>query len=277
MRQIYIVDSVGSTFTFNHLTKALFTDIEGVGIDRENKYLNFGGTYKLAEKKNPIGSITGKIIFLNGYEGYTEFLNFLKNNKGDLRLFYKADNLKYAYVELVSLTKTELESGVLQCSIKFDKLSMWLSRLSNTIKVKESTVNKQYPYTYPYTYSISFVGSIDCVNAGCKEAPIRIEITGKTHNPVVQIINKEKEVISQMRLLLTTSNSDDVIIVNAIPTEQEMTLNVSGNITDIYGLQDFNCDNFLTLPIGNFTIMFDPGVTEMTKCKITYIEMYEGN
>ena len=126
MRQIYIVDSVGSTFTFNHLTKALFTDIEGVGIDRENKYLNYDGTYKLAEKKNPIGSITGKIIFLNGYEGYTEFLNFLKNNKGDLRLFYKADNLKYAYVELVSLSKTELESGVLQCSIKFDKLSMWL-------------------------------------------------------------------------------------------------------------------------------------------------------
>ena len=38
MRQIYIVDSVGSTFTFNHLTKALFTEIEGVGIDRENKF-----------------------------------------------------------------------------------------------------------------------------------------------------------------------------------------------------------------------------------------------
>ena len=80
-----------------------------------------------------------------------------------------------------------------------------------------------------------------------------------------------------MRLLVTTSNSTDVIIVNAIPTEQEMTLNVNGNITDIYGLQDFNCDNFLNLPRGNYTIKFDPGVTETTKCKITYLEMYEGN
>ena len=276
MRQIYLVDSVGSTFTFNHLTKALFTEIEGVGIDRENKYLNFGGTYKLAEKKNPIGSIAGKIIFLNGYEGYTEFLNFLKNNKGDLRLFYKADNLKYTFVELVSLTKTELESGVLQCSIKFDKLSMWLSRITNTIKVNESTVNKVYPYSYPYTYSISFNGEISVVNAGCSDAPIRIEITGKVNNPIVQII-KEKEIISQMRLMLKTTNSTDVIIVNAIPTEQEMTLNVNDNISDIYGLQDFNCDNFLLLPRGTYTIKFDPGVTEPTKCKITYLEMYEGN
>lgn len=276
MRIFYLVDDIGSTFTFNHLTKALFTEVEGVGIERENTYVNFDGNYKLVKRENPMGSISGKIIFLNGYEGYTEFLNFLKTNVGSLRLFYKADNLKYAYVELKSLTKTELESGVLQCSIKFDKLSMWLSRVTNTINVEENNIDKVYPYSYPYTYSKSFVGTLGFTNHSSFDAPIRIEITGKTEYPLVEIYKKDT-LISKMRLLVKTTNTTDKIIVNSIPTEQEMTLQVGDEKTNIYSLQDFNCENFLYIPVGSYTIRFVPGVTEKTTCKITFIEMFEGN
>lgn len=276
MRQIYLVDSVGSTFTFNHLTKTLFTELEGVGIERDNEYLNYNGTYKLAKSEHPMGQVSGKIIFLNGYVGYTEFINYLKKNSGDLRLYYKADNLKYCHVELVSLNKTELESGVLQCNVTFDKLSMWLNRNTSTISVNENTQNKVYSYTYPYTYSISYNGSIIVVNSGCTKAPIKIEITGKCKNPTVQIL-KNNEVVSQMRLLIEATSMSDVIVVNAIPTEQEMTLTSNGVVSDIYGNQDFNYDNFLFLPIGTYTIKFDAGVSEKTKFKITYIEMFEGN
>lgn len=276
MRQIYLVDSVGSTFTFNHLTNSYITELEGLGIERDNSYLNFDGTYKLAKREHSMGQITGKIIFLDGYKGYTNFINFLKRNSGELRLFYEADNLKYTFVELVSLTKTELESGVLQCNVTFDKLSLWLRRLTNTIDVNESTQNKVYPYKFPFTYSVSYNGSINVVNSGCMKAPIKIEITGKTKNPVVQVL-KNEEVITQMRLVLETSNTTDVIVVNAIPTEQEMTLTSNGKVTDIYGNQDFNYDNFLYLPVGYYKIKFDAGVSEKTKCKITYLEEYEGN
>lgn len=276
MRQIYLVDSVGSTFTFNHLTNSYITELEGLGIERDNSYLNFDGTYKLAKREHSMGQIAGKIIFLDGYKGYTNFINFLKRNNGELRLFYEADNLKYTFVELVSLTKTELESGVLQCKVTFDKLSLWLRRLTNTIDVNESTQNKVYPYKFPFTYSVSYNGSINVVNSGCMKAPIKIEITGKTKNPVVQVL-KNEEVITQMRLVLETSNTTDVIVVNAIPTEQEMTLTSNGKVTDIYGNQDFNYDNFLYLPVGYYKIKFDAGVSEKTKCKITYLEEYEGN
>ena len=81
MRIFYLVDDIGATFTFDHLTKTLFTEVEGIGIERDNTYVNFDGTYKLVKRENPMGNISGKIIFLNGYEGYTEFLNYLKKCK----------------------------------------------------------------------------------------------------------------------------------------------------------------------------------------------------
>ena len=78
MREFYLVDEVGSTFTFDHKTKVLFTEVEGIGIERDNTYMNFDGTYKLVKRESPLGSISSMLIFLNGYSGYTEFLNFLK-------------------------------------------------------------------------------------------------------------------------------------------------------------------------------------------------------
>jgi len=62
-----------------------------------------------------------------------------------------------------------------------------------------------------------------------------------------------------------------------MPTEQEMSLTVGSETTNIYTNQDFNFDNFLYLPVGSYTIRFEPGVTEKTTCKVTIIEMYEGN
>lgn len=276
MRQFYLVDDIGSTFFFDYRMATLLTNVDGIGIKRSNTYLNFSGTYKLAKKENPQSQITGTLVFLQGYAGYTDFLKYLNKSSGALRLFYKADNLKYIYVEVAELGKSELDHGVLQCSITFDKLSMWLNKVSKDIKVNESSGNKVFPFTYPFSYSSSYDGQISVVNNGCIKAPIRLEIIGKTNNPVVEII-KDGVVISMMRLLVATSNNTDRIVINAEPTAQEMTKTVNGITTDIYQYQDFSCDNFLELDVGSFNIRFRPGVADESLCKVHYLEMYEGN
>lgn len=276
MRQFYIVDEVGATFYFDYRSSTLITGIDGIGVTRENTYLDYSGTYKLANRINPRTQITGTLIFLKGYAGYTNFLNYLKNVKGSLRLFYKADNLKYAYVEVAFLEKTEISYGVLQCAITFDKLSMWLSKVSHTISVNETEDNKVFPFRYPFTYSSSYNGEITVVNNGCVRAPVRIEIIGKTNSPTVEII-KDGVVVSKMRLLITSNNTSDVIVVNSEVTEQEMTLTYNGTTTNIYQYQDFTSDNFLFLDVGTYRVRFTPGVSEYSICKFQFIEMYEGN
>lgn len=276
MRQFYLVDDVGSTFIFDYRYSTLLIGVDGIGVSRENTYLNYSGTYKLVKRINPRTQISGTIVFLKGYAGYTNFLNYLKNCKGSLRLFYKADNLKYIYVEVESIRKTEISYGVLQCTIVFDKLSMWLNKVSHTITVNENSLNKVYPYRYPFTYSSSFNGEITVTNNGCVRAPVRIEIIGKTSYPVIEII-KDGNVVSKMRLLVTSNNINDIIVVNSEVTNQEMSLTSNGNTLDIYQYQDFTCDNFLFLDVGTFRIKFSPGVSDYSICKFQFLEMYEGN
>lgn len=276
MRQFYLVDDVGSTFYFDYRMSTLLVEVDGIGIKRSNTYLNFSGTYKLAKRENPQSQITGTLIFLKGYYGYTEFLRYLNKCSGSLRLFYKADNLKYIYVEVAELGKTELNYGVLQCQVVFDKLSMWLNKVNQIINVNEASGNKVFPFTYPFSYSSSYDGEITAVNNGCIKAPIRLEIIGKTNNPTVEII-KDGVVVSMMRLLISTNNDSDKIIVNAEATSQEMTKTINGVTTDIYQYQDFSCDNFLELDVGTYRIRYRPGVADKSLCKVQFLEMYEGN
>lgn len=276
MRQLYLVDEIGATFTFGKSTNTYLVDVEGLGVERDNTYLNFDGTYKLAKRDNPKTEISGTVVFIDAYEGYTSFLNYLRKAQGSFRLFYKADTLKYIYVELVSLSKSDIAYGVLQSSVKFDKLSMWLSKVTNVIEVNESTTNKVFPFNYPFVYSTSYNGEITVTNNGSYKAPVRVEIQGITSNPTIEII-KNDTVISKMKMMVSTSNVSDVIVVNAEVVNQEMSKTVNGATTNIYQDQDFTCDNFLFLDPGTFKVRFDPGVSEKTTCKFQFLEMYEGN
>ena len=91
MRQLYLVDEIGATFTFGKSTNTYLVDVEGLGVERDNTYLNFDGTYKLAKRDNPKTEISGTVVFIDAYEGYTSFLNYLRKAQGSFRLFYKAD------------------------------------------------------------------------------------------------------------------------------------------------------------------------------------------
>lgn len=276
MREFYLVDDVGTTFYFDYRMKTLITNVTGLGINRSNTYLKYDNTYKLAKKEDAKSSINATLIFLDGYNGYTLFLNFLKKSSGELRLFYKLDTTKYAYVEVVSLSKTELNYGVLQCSLVLDKLSMWLKKMNYIINVNEHNNKKVFPFAYPFIYSASFNGEINVQNSGCAKAPVRLEINGKVRNPVVEII-KEDVIVQKLRLIVECSYETDIIIVDAKSTDQQITKITQNEIVDIYAFQDFTCENFLYLDIGTYKVRFDSGVAEKSTCKFQYLEMYEGH
>lgn len=276
MRSLYLVDEIGATFEFNYKSGVLISDLAGLGIERTNTYIKYEETYEQVSKDNPITQITATLTFLNGYEGYKGFISYLRKSTGKTRLFYKADTTKYAFVSIVSLTKTELNFGVLQSSITIDKLSMWLDKKTYVIEVNVNDYSKVFPYKYPFVYSLSYNGEVTVTNSGCTKAPIRIEIYGKVVNPEVHIA-KDGLIISSMRLFVTSNNSNSIIVVEAESTSQEMSLNNNGVITDIYKNQDFECDNFLFLDVGTYQIRFNPGVSDHTTCKFTFLEQYEGN
>ena len=275
IRQFYLVNEVGQTYFFDYRSNTLISNITDLGFSKTNTYLKYEDEYALVKTENPQGTLQFKVVFLNGYSGYNSFLKFYKDSTGDLRLFYKYDdNPKFCYVRVKSLSKTELESGVLICNLVLDKLSLWILRESTIINVNEDEKGKIFPFSYPFIYSSTYNGTVTIVNNGETKAPLIITIYGAVNNPEIEVY-KNDVLISKLRLLV--SSSDCEIEVSAEPKNQYMIMKEDGIETNIYQFQDFTCDNFLFLDKGNYKVKFAPGVSEDTFCRITKLEGYSGH
>ncbi|QLY40169.1 phage baseplate protein [Hujiaoplasma nucleasis] len=274
IRQFYLENEYGDIYYFNHKNQTIISEISGLGFSLDLKYLEYSQFYQRSDYNIPLSEITETLVFLKGYQGYKAFVDFISKGHKAFKLYYENDAFKaYCCVDIASLSKAELVASTIQSQIIFKKLSLWLKEKTYEIIANGSRSGKVYPYMYPYFYSSSYEGKAYIKNEGLDQAPLVIEILGNVNNPEV-LIKKNQEVVSILRLYLSAENAN--ITINAIPSQQEMTMDESGVITDIYGLQDFELDNFIFLDHGDYEVEFKPGVSSESICKIKVLEGYLG-
>lgn len=274
MRQFYLVNDVGTSYFFDYRSSTFISAIDNVGYERENTYLTFDNSFKKVDEKVPQADIEFSVVFILGYSGYSNFLEFIRKSK-ELRLFYRlGEECKYMNVAFKGITKTELQSGAIQSTLTLERQSLWLNKINYAIKVNRTEDGKVFPFKYPFVYSSSFNGEITVYNNGEYKAALYVCIQGAVNNPEVEVI-KDDEVISKLRLLVKSDNC--IIEVNAEKTDQYMRMTENEQETNIYANQDFTCDNFLFLERGTYRVKFKPGVNSVTNCKITVIEEYGGH
>lgn len=275
MRQFYFVNEVGTSYFFDHRSKTLISGIDNIGYEKENTYITYDNSFKKVDERVPQKTICFSVVFLEGYTGYSRFLEYIRTSTGQLRLFYKiGGDVKFMYVAFKGITKTELQSGAIQSSLTLDRLSLWLVKNFYTIRVNENNDGKVFPFRYPFVYSSSFNGEITIFNNGEYKAALDISISGAVNNPEVQII-KDGVILSKLRLLVTSPSCN--IEVNAEKTNQFMQMTENNTVENIYDRQDFSCDNFLFLPKGTYRLKFLPGVNLGTTCRVGVLEEYGGH
>jgi hypothetical protein len=274
IRQFYLENEYGDIYYFNHKNQTIISQVSGLGFSLDMKYLEYSRFYSRSEYNIPLSEISETLIFLKGYQGYKSFVDFISMSHKEYKLHYQNDAFSaYCYVDISSLSKAELVASTIQSNIVFKKLSLWLKEKSYEIIANGSSSGKVYPYSYPYYYSSSYEGKVYIRNDGLNDAPVVIEMIGSVIDPEV-LIKRNGEVVSTLRLYLTAE--DITITINSIPSKQEMTLDEAGVTTDIYGLQDFQEDNFIFLEHGDYEIEFKPGVATKSICRVTVLEGYLG-
>jgi hypothetical protein len=271
MRKLYLVNEVGTTYYLDYRNNTLIESLDGFGFDFNIEYQDFADKFVENKRKVQQRIINVTLLFLEGYEGFTIWREFITNTK-KMRLYYFADGLKYCYVNVKSTSKSQLESFIIRSSVSIECLSLWLVDKTEVINVVESNEGKIYPYNYAYIYSVSYNGSVTLNNECVKSVPLKIKITGNLLNPRV-IIRQNGIEVSKLRLLLD-ERDEPVIEVSSDPTNQYIKRIVDGVETDIYEYQDFSYDNFLFLPPGISEVFFDPGVMEPSTCEISFSEEY---
>ena len=273
IRRLYLENTYGNRFYFDYRSGCLISGLSGLGFSKELTYLKYDQFYDRVDQTQPLLEIQAILTFLKGYLGYSQILDYLKLSSKSLKLVYQTFDQAFCYVEIKSLSKQELVSGVLQCQITFQKLSLWLKELSSVIEVNVELFGKVYPFIYPYQYSASFEGKISIQNRGVIKAPLLIEMIGAVNDPEVTII-KDGNTLSTLRLYHNAEEGTTVI--SSLPTNQYMHQIIGDETISVYDKQDFTCENFLFVEPGEYEIEFKPGVASPTLCRITMLEGYLG-
>ena len=273
MRRFVLENKYGVTFQFTYFNKVLFTNISGLGFSKNYTYLKYDNHFSTLKNNFELSEIRGVITFLDGYQGYKKMLSFLEKGQHDMKLHYESHDMKYCYVDIVSLTKTELKTGGLQSEIVLNKKSFWIKERSVLITSNVDTGGKIYPYTYSFIYSNASMGLSNVEIGGHIKANVVVEIIGSIDEP--ELLVKRNGVVSdELRLLM--NRTDAHIVVSSLIQELTMFEIINDEKHDIYRFQDFDKENLLWIEPGAIEFEFKPGVSEQTICKIKIFEYYLG-
>ena len=271
-RKLYLVNEVGSTFYFDYAHNCVIEEMDGFGFEFDIDYEEFDSRFVETKRKIPQRTLDLTLDFFDGYHGFTRWREFITKSK-EIRLFYETFvGKKYCYVNVVSSTKAQLESGVLKSKVKIDCLSLWLVNKSAHIEVTDVGGGKIYTYQYPYVYAVSFNGKVTVNNESSRNVPLVIRLIGNCYNP--RVIIRQNGVDLQTLRLIVDERDEPTIVVCSEPTNQYIKRLLDAEEQDYYDKQDFSCENFLFLPPGESEIFFDPGVREEATCEISFKEEY---
>lgn len=271
-RKFYLVNEVGSTFYFDYKHNTLIEELDGLGFEFDIEYSDFDAEFVETKRTIPQRSIDFTLVFLDGYIGFTRWREYLTKSK-EIRLFYETvAGKKYCYINIVSSSKAQLESGILRSKVKIDCLSLWLVNKSAHIDVRDVGGGKIYSYEYPYVYAVSFNGKVTVNNDSPRNVPLVIRLIGNSLNP--RVIIRQDGVDIQTLRLITDERDNPTIEISSKPTNQYIRRLLNNEVEDYYNKQDFSFNNFLFLPPGESEIFFDPGVREEAECEIEFKEEY---
>ena len=271
-RKLYLVNEVGSTFYFDYAHSCVIEEMDGFGFEFDIDYEEIDSRFVETKRKIPQRTLDLTLDFFDGYHGFTRWREFITKSK-EIRLFYETSvGKKYCYVNVVSSSKAQLESGVLKSKVKIDCLSLWLVNKSAHIEVTDVGGGKIYTYQYPYVYAVSFNGKVTVNNESSRSVPLVIRLIGNCYNP--RVIIRQNGVDLQTLRLIVDERDEPTIVVCSEPTNQYIKWLLDAEEQDYYDKQDFSCENFLFLPPGESEIFFDPGVREEATCEISFKEEY---
>ncbi len=273
IRKFYLENTNGQQFHFKYSTGVLLSNIEGLGFVLDLSYLKYDHIHKFVKKDLPLLEISATLTFLSSYEGYQSLIDYLNLENENLKLYYESFDMKYVYVDVASLSKSEIKDGTLTSEIIFNKKSYWIKERLILMEIGLSQTGKVYPYSYAYHYQNTISNQTQLKIGGSIKASTKLEIIGSIDHPEV-IVTRLGKIVNTLKLNITKNNTK--LIISSIPDDQYMHLEENNQIIDIYANQDFTKDNFLYLDPGDLTLEFRPGVIGENLCKVHIYEYHLG-
>ncbi|MBL1223738.1 phage distal tail protein domain-containing protein [Enterococcus sp. BWR-S5] len=286
VRKFSITNAKGETVSLNNDEDLFAYSPEGLGVSFSNEYYGANGNFLVSSValNQPVFSI--RVLFSpeknRYYQKYHEFIQFLN---------YQPLTLNYSIVEkgtfkrdcrLNTLTKTEInEWNIIDEAIELDFLTPWYQWIEGIhteysdqlgdgkIYINNDMANNEGFHIYDYVYEEQneesrglFKVVNDSIYMGVSEgSPLEITIYGGETG----VSNPSWELYSGSELIQNDRYFIDIppgyeFVVSSVPQNQFVRLIApNGTVSNVYQSQDMTKTNFVTIPIGTYTLKLDTG------------------
>ena len=256
IRKFKLINSIGEEWDLNDLDSFL-TDVRGLGFEQTFEFEDVGDFF-LGISKHPKQSTPRGIINFSSYEEYNSFVFFIQKTPLVLKYKIPIDSVDtpsevYLDVEVKSLKKGDMESGVLRCPIEFLALGYYYVNIDYPIETESGT---GYTYTYPFTYSNESAGSVTMLLNVNIDSPCRISIFGPCTNPSWSHYVNGVEVGSGKVNCSVIAGERMIVDCQKIPYSIKKYNNSLVETEDCYGESDFSTGRFIYLKEGTNKLSF---------------------
>ncbi|MCM0582797.1 phage baseplate protein [Weissella diestrammenae] len=292
IRQFNLINSLGERKQLNDLNSFAYNPT-GLGLSMSNEYYganaNFVGIGIGADQT----SIKFNVLFgANGGNAYQDYSNFIKYlDLTPLQIEYQTDaGVFLKDVNFKELTKSEInEWNVIDEEITFESLTPWYREMSGNsviysdqdgdgkIYINNSSENNTGFYAYDYVYEEPAASTDnkyfhiknESVYLGASTgSPLTVIIHGPVTNPAWEL-HVNSELLFSDRYFIDIP-AGDTLVVSSVPQNERVELiGIDGTVSNVYSAQDYTKSNFVNIPKGESTLIFDVG---SAKVEYTYRE-----
>jgi hypothetical protein len=270
VRKFKLVNSKGETCDLMQTTN-FFHSVNGLGINRNDKFLRLGNRFVKLSRDISQWSISGDIAFIklkesesHPYDSYDKFVKFITFEP--LQLKYSPHGVEYTMdVVVKKLGKSEInKDGYLNCEINFVGLTPWYRDVVVADYADMAAVvpsDSLVPYQY-ISEGYRLVPSdrtsariIDFTNPGTLDAKCKLKIYGSAVSPrwTWWVSGKASTTQKSGCIAPLFLGKDEVLTIDCTGEKYEIyssRLKDGGEIKEInyYQLSDFTTERFVTFP-----------------------------
>lgn len=220
------------------------------------------------QQKNPSG-----VLYFKSYDKVKEFTDFVEGSE-KLKWLYiipfeNEEKEYYRDVTILKLDKTEKQGKWLVCPVEFAGTSLWYEAKEVVYTIDSITNEIRWDFKWDSAFASYDNRNIIFENKGHTEAPFKLELHGEIIDPVIKILEDEKEIKTLDLTGLTISNGE-TFIYNTKDTELE----ISKNGTNLFDFLNPNFINFYKLRKGASKIRLS-AQNEITSGSLTIYVQYK--
>ena len=256
-----------NTFAYN---------IDNVGVSFANTYYQANSNFILSSTNINQGQFSVRVLFgskdQQHYQRFSKFVSFL--NYAPYTLTYQNDaGIYYRDCVLNNLTKSEINQwNTLDEEFILDFITPFYRYVTsdNFDGSNGLATGKIYSYKYPYEYDNAtnqragyFPINNRSIYLGMDHgSPLEITIEGHCRHPSWELY-KDTTIIQSDGYFLDVPTGYTLIVSSFPGNQYARLISASGVVNNVYQYQDLTRSNFITVPVGRYTLRLNTGTANV--------------